>query len=139
MAPPTLKQLTLRVLARQLIIAAVLLGLSALATALGADAESARGLGRAKSLAFGAALGLAATAITARSVLKSCRAVFQRPQWGAGVGMAPLYAGLALKLMAVAGGVLFGALHLRLALPYVIIGYLAVHGGYVWAAMRSHH
>ena len=69
------------------------------------------GLQRAKAAAFGALLGMLATVVTARSVLKSGEAAARHP---AGLAILPVYSGLLVKLLLVAGGAFAGLVWLQL-------------------------
>lgn len=77
-------------------------------------------------------LGILATLITARSVIRSSRAVAENPHFG----MLPVYSGLLAKLLIVAGGTAFGLAYLGLGPLYVVLGYLAMQAGYIWVACR---
>lgn len=90
---------------------------------------------RAKSLAFGALLGILVTLVTARSVLKSSR-VAEDERHGAHLAMLPIYAGLLFKLVIVAGGTFFGLAYLRLAPLYIVLGYIAMQAGYFCEAFQ---
>ena len=120
-----------RVLTAQAAGTLLLLALVVLATALlqGADAAASLGLARAKAAAFGALLGIATTVVTARSVLHSSHAAAQHPHFG----LLPIYAGLLLKLLLVAGGTFAGLVHLNLEPLYVVLGYITMQAGYFWA------
>ncbi len=124
-----------RVLTAQVLCTLLLLVLVMLATALleGADAMATLGLARAKAAAFGALLGILTTVVTARSVLHSSRAAAQHPHFG----LLPVYAGLLLKLLIVAGGAFAGLVLLRLGPLYVVLGYITMHAGYLWAGTDS--
>lgn len=129
----TLARYIRRVLALQAVCALALVVLVMLATALAAPAAAlTSGLARAGAAAFGSALGILATVVTARSVIKSGRAVADNPH----LGLLPVYSGLLWKLLIVAGGAYFGLVYLQLGPLYVVLGYITMQAGYVWAAIR---
>lgn len=129
-----------RVLLAQVILAFALVGIVILATAVGAgggaimNAITTLGLGRATATAFGALLGILATLVTARSVLKSSRAVIDNPHLGPHLGMLPVYSGLLFKLFIVAGGAFAGLVLMALSPIYLVLGYITMQAGYFWAA-----
>lgn len=139
MRAPTLTQSIRQVLQRQACLALLLVALAFLMTALGSgtDALATLGWSRAKALAFGALIGILATLVTARSVIKSSHAV-ERADLGAQLGMLPIYSGLLLKLIVVAGGAFFGMVYLGLGPLHVVLGYITMQAGYVWAALNPH-
>ncbi len=122
-----------RVLAAQVILALLLVVLVMLASALlsgsGPAAAMTLGLARAKAAAFGALLGILATVVTARSVVKSSRAVVKNPH----LGMLPVYSGLLFKLLIVAGGAYAGLVYWAFGPLYVALGYITMQAGYLWA------
>ena len=135
MPPPDMARSVKRVLAAQLGLGILLIALVALATVVwsGTAALGTLGAARIKAAAFGSLLGILATVATARSVVKSSRAVMKNPHFG----MLPLYSGLLLKLLIVAGGVFWGLVHWQLGPLYVVLGYTIMQAGYLWAATGS--
>ena len=133
----TLEHSIRRVLAAQAVLALALVALVALATLLwsGPAALKTLGLARAQAVAFGSLLGILATVATARSVIKSGKAV-ANPHIDPHFGMLPLYSGLLFKLLIVAGGAFLGLVYLRLGPLYVVLGYITMQAGYVWAAVN---
>ena len=129
-----------RVLVLQVILAALLVSLVVLVSAVlsGPVAIKTLGLARAKSAAFGALLGILGTVITARSVLKSSRAAQQSPDLGPYLGMLPLYFGLLFKLLLVAGGVFAGLAYFELGPFYIVLGYIIMQAGYLGVAGGRH-
>lgn len=129
-----MQQSVRRVLAAQVVCALLLLVLVMLATALlsGPAMVATAGVARTKAAAFGSLLGILATVVTARSVLKSSRVAEEHPHFG----LLPVYAGLLLKLLLVAGGAFVGLVYLRLGPFYVVLGYLTMQSGYIWAAFN---
>ena len=120
-----------RVLAAQVLLGVLLVGLVVLATAvLSGPAVATLGPARAKAVAFGSLLGILATVVTARSVVKSSRAAVKNPH----LGMLPVYSGLLLKLLIVAGGAFLGLVYWELGPLYVVLGYITMQAGYWWAA-----
>ncbi len=83
---------------------------------------------RVKAVAFGAFLGILATLVTVRSVIKSSRAVTENPS----LVMLPIYSGLLLKFLLVAGGFFMGMVYLQLGPLYIALGYISMQVGYVW-------
>ncbi|MGR3984547.1 MAG: hypothetical protein OD817_04730 [Gammaproteobacteria bacterium] len=120
-----------RVLAAQAALALAVMALALAATALhaGMAALPALGLMRAKAAAFGALLGMLATLVTARSVLQSAKAA----EHAAGMAILPVYAGLLMKLLLVAGGAFAGLVWLQLGPLFVLLGYITMQAGYFWA------
>lgn len=123
-----------RVLALQAMCALALAAAVVLVTAIvsGPGAVATAGLARAVAAAFGSALGILTTVVTARSVIKSGRAVAVNPN----LGLLPVYSGLLWKLLIVAGGAYFGLVYLQLGPLYVVLGYITMQAGYAWAALR---
>ncbi len=134
-ATPGLGRSVRRVLAAQAVLALLLAALMLLATAVwqGPAALATLGLARAKAAAFGSLLGILATVATARSVLKSSRAAEENPH----LALLPVYSGLLLKLLIVAGGAFVGMVYWRFGPFPVALGYLTVQAGYAWAATAS--
>ena len=87
---------------------------------------------RVQALWFGAGLGVCATLITAKSVLHSAR-IAQHADL-ANAGLLPLFAGLGVKLIVVAGGAFIALARLDLAPLWLMFGFLIAQGGYFWAA-----
>lgn len=138
MPPLTMAQSLKRVLVAQALLGFLLILLVVLGTAIlsGPAALAALGPARAKAAAFGALLGILATVVTARSVVKSSRAAVENPQTPY-LGMLPVYSGLLLKLLIVAGGAFAGLVYWELGPFYVVLGYLTMQAGYLWAATGS--
>lgn len=107
----------------------VMVGLATLIFS-GAAAVPTLGLMRIKAVLFGSLLGIISTVITARNVLKSGQSAAEH-QLGY-LSMTPLFAGLLVRFMLIAGGVFVSLAYLKLAPLYVIIGYLAMQAGYLW-------
>ena len=130
----TLERYIRRVLALQAVCALALVALVVLATALAAAPAAALtlGLARAVAAAFGSARGILATMVTARSVIKSGRAVAANPH----LGLLPVYSGLLWKLLIVAGGAYLGLAHFGMKPLYLMLGYITMQAGYVWAGMK---
>ena len=124
-----------RVLAAQAALALGVIALAVIATALhpGPAALPEVGLQRAKAAAFGALLGMLATIVTARSVLKSGEAAARYPP---GLAMLPVYTGLLMKILLVAGGAFAGLVWLQLGPLFLLLGYITMKAGYLWAAGR---
>ena len=129
---PILERSVRRVLVAQALLTALLVVLVVVATIAlsGTAAVATLGLMRAKAVAFGALLGILATVVTARSVVKSSRAVMENPHFG----MLPIYSGLLLKLLVVAGGTFVGLAYWSFGPLYVALGYITMQAGYWWAA-----
>ncbi|MGR3914945.1 MAG: hypothetical protein OD918_10635 [Gammaproteobacteria bacterium] len=134
MTSPAFAQAVRRVLAAQAALAVMLVAVALVATALhpGMAALPTLGLLRAKAAAFGALLGMLATVLTARSVLQSGKAI-ARADGSAGFAALPLYAGLLMKLLLVAGGAFAGMVWLQLGPLFVLLGYITMQAGYAWA------
>jgi len=130
----TLERYIRRVLALQAVCALALAALVVLVTAIvsGPGAVATVGLARAAAAAFGAALGILATLATARSVIKSSRTVAASPHGG----LLPVYSGLLWKLLIVAGGAYLGLAHFGMKPLYLMLGYITMQAGYVWAGMK---
>ena len=133
--PITMAQSLKRVLVAQVLLGFLLILLVVLGTAVlsGPATLATLGLARAKAAAFGALLGILATVVTARSVVKSSRAVVENPQTPY-LGMLPVYSGLLLKLLIVAGGAFVGLAYWKFGPLYVVLGYITMQAGYLWAA-----
>ncbi|WP_424947231.1 hypothetical protein [Candidatus Spongiihabitans sp.] len=140
--PPALERSVRRVLAAQALLAILLVAV-VLATTVWSDPTTATlSLARVKAVAFGSLLGILATVITARSVIKSSQAATEHsPKQGHGesnasahLGMLPLYSGLLFKLLLVAGGAFVGLAYLQLGPLYIALGYITMQAGYIWAA-----
>ncbi len=135
-APPRLFSPEVRrVLAAQAALALGVVALALIATALhpGPAALPEAGLQRAKAAAFGALLGMLATVVTARSVLKSGEAAARHPS---GLAILPVYSGLLVKLLLVAGGAFAGLVWLQLGPLFLLLGYITMQAGYLWAGGR---
>ena len=124
-----------RVLAAQVALALGVIALAVIATALhpGPAALPEVGLQRTKAAAFGALLGMLATVVTARSVLKSGEAAARYPP---GLAMLSVYTGLLMKILLVAGGAFAGLVWLQLGPLFLLLGYITMKAGYLWAAGR---
>jgi len=130
----TLEQSVRRVLLLQVVFAVLLVLVTVLITAIvsGPEVIKTLGLVRAKSVAFGSLLGILATVVTARSVIKSSSAVAENPYFG----MLPVYSGLLFKLVIVAGGTFAGLVYLGLGPLMVVLGYITMQAGYMWVAAK---
>ena len=93
--------------------------------------EFATGISRAKACAFGAALGMLATLVTARSVLQSGAAAENPAR--ANLAIVPVFSGLLVKLLVVAGGAFAGLIWLQLPPFFLLLGYITMQAGYFWA------
>lgn len=127
MVVPTMQKSVRRVLLAQAVLAFSLIALALLASAFW---HGSGALAWAKGVAFGSFLGIATTAITVGSVLKSSRAARDTPH----LGMLPLYSGLLFKFLLVAGGAFFGLVRWELGPLPVVLGYVVMQAGYAWAA-----
>ena len=120
-----------QVLLAQAICAAVLLiGVAGASLMLGADDNP---LPRIVAAAYGAGLGITATIVTARSVVKSAQAAAAQPHFG----LLPVFSGLLVKLALVAGGAYVGLAVFNLGALFMVAGYLAMQIGYVWVGLKS--
>ncbi len=81
--------------------------------------------------AYGAALGMVGTLISARSAKRSSDHALERPE----VALVPVYSGAVQKLLLVAAGVALGIVSLALDPLYLVIGLALVQLGYVAAAV----
>ncbi len=81
--------------------------------------------------AYGAALGMVGTLISARSARRSSDNALERPE----VALVPVYSGAVQKLLLVAAGVALGIVSLALYPLYLVIGLALVQLGYVAAAV----
>ena len=98
-------------------------------------------IGRIQSLLCGAGIGMLATILTARSINKSAKIVKigsgnSHRNSGASLGMLPLYSGLLIKLIVVAGGAFIVLGMWRLGALWFVVGYLSVQIGYFWAGNK---
>lgn len=80
---------------------------------------------------YGCLLGIANTLITARSVGRSSRAVESGLPEGSEVSLLPLYIGLVNKLLVIAGGIVLGAILLKLHPLYMVLGFAVLQAGYL--------
>ena len=90
-------------------------------------------VGSVKAVAFGSALGIANTVLSARSVKRSSQAVLTAPN----LAMMPIYAGLLNKLIVVGGGIALGLIGFGLAPIFIVSGYLVGQLAFVLASLRS--
>lgn len=135
----SLSQSVRRVLRAQVVCALAVIGavlaVAGVCAIFGGGAEALRAFAvpRVKAVAFGGVLGILSTAITARNVLQSSRAVAA----GSHLGSAPLYSGLLGKILLVAGGTLLGLIYFDLGPLSIVLGYSTMPVAYLWAALPT--
>lgn len=124
-------QLIRPLLRRQLIIAAALLAVVFFAALIFHRGDMfAVAIPRARELAFGMLIGLAATLVTARGVSKSAALAATRPH----LAKLPVYAAGLWKLGIMIGGAYLAFARFDLSPIFVILGYIAMQTGFIWHA-----